>query len=385
MVPALPSRQPAALTIAALQAQLRTGQARSKGTTARPPVPLGLAAIDRTLPWGGLPRGCLHEILAADASAAAAAFAAVLLARFAGRGGHVLWCRRRRGLYAPGLAGMDLDPAQLLMVHVEREADVLWVMEDALRCPALAAVLGEAEGRAITAARRRPFASIAELATRAGLAPGTLETLARADAFGSLKLDRRPALWAVLGLEDEPLPLFAPLFAGAEKGQEQQEPAVALPPAPLGEEVSEDYRAFGLSLKAHPLALLRERLQTAGYRPAARIAALRHEDRAKTAGLVITRQSPGSARGIIFITLEDETGQANLIVKPAVFARHRGTVLGAQMIGVEGRVQRQGVVVHVLAERLVTLDPLLAEMGARMTPNRAADEARFEVSSRDFH
>ncbi|MDG4576134.1 MAG: error-prone DNA polymerase [Defluviicoccus sp.] len=248
--------------------------------------------------------------------------------------------------------------------------------------------LREAEARAITAARSRPFASIAEIAARAGLAPRTLETLARADAFGSLKLDRRCALWAVLGLEEEPLPLFAPLFAGAGTRQEQ-EPAVALPPAPLGEEVSEDYRAFGLSLKAHPVALLRPRLDTEGYLPAARIAALKHEDRAKTAGLVITRQSPGSAKGIIFITLEDETGQANLIVKPAVFARYRGTVLGAQMIGVEGLVQRQGAVVHVLARRLVTLDPVLARLSRHiapsLTPSRAGDEARFEVSSRDFH
>ncbi|VUX44905.1 Error-prone DNA polymerase [Candidatus Defluviicoccus seviourii] len=246
--------------------------------------------------------------------------------------------------------------------------------------------LREAEARGITVARSRPFASIAELAARAGLAPRTLETLARADAFGSLKLDRRCALWAVLGLEEEPLPLFAALFAGAEKSQE---PAVALPPAPLGEEVSDDYQAFGLSLKAHPVALLRARLKTEGYLPAVRIAALKHEVRVKTAGLVITRQSPGSAKGIIFITLEDETGQANLIVKPAVFARHRGTVLGAQMIGVEGRVQRQGAVVHVLARRLVTLDPVLARLSRQiapnLTPSRAGDEARFEVSSRDFH
>ncbi|MDS4010464.1 MAG: hypothetical protein RKK15_03625 [Defluviicoccus sp.] len=172
MAPALPSRPPAALTIAALQAQLRTGQARSKGTTARPPVPLGLAAIDRTLPWGGLPRGCLHEILAADASAAAAAFAAVLLARFAGRGGHVLWCRRRRGLYAPGLAGMGLDPTRLLMVHVEREADVLCVMEDALRCSALAAVLGETTALAPIGLRRLQLAAEASGGTALLLRPG---------------------------------------------------------------------------------------------------------------------------------------------------------------------------------------------------------------------
>ena len=242
--------------------------------------------------------------------------------------------------------------------------------------------LQAAEAEAIVSARSHPFATPAELATRAGLRRGTLEKLARADTFGSLNLDRRHALWAVLGLDAEPLPLFA--TAG-----KRPEAVVALPPAGLGEEVGDDYQTFGLSLKAHPVALLRARLQAEGYLPAARIAALKHEDRAKTAGLVITRQSPGSARGIIFITLEDETGQANLIVKPAVFAQYRAAVLGAQMIGVEGRVQRQGAVVHVLARRLVALDPLLARSRSSFAPNRApnrsGDEARFEVSSRDFH
>ncbi len=198
MVPALPSRPPAAVTIAALRAQLRAGETRGKGKTTRPPVPLGLAAIDRTLPWGGLPRGCLHEILAADASAAAAAFAAALMARCADQGGHVLWCRRRRGLYAPGLAGMGLDPARLLMVHVESEADVLWVMEDALRCPALAAVLGETTALAPIGLRRLQLAAEAGGGTALLLRPGAAAAAAAAWAV------TRWQVGAVPGTADAP-------------------------------------------------------------------------------------------------------------------------------------------------------------------------------------
>ena len=172
MVPPLSSRQPAALTIAALQAHLRAGEARGKGKAARPPVPLGIAAIDRSLPWGGLPRGCLHEILAADASAAAAAFAAMLLARLTDQGRCGLWCRRGRGLYAPGLAGLGLDPARLLMVHVASEADVLCVMEEALRCPAVAAVLGETATLAPIGLRRLQLAAEAGGGTALLLRPG---------------------------------------------------------------------------------------------------------------------------------------------------------------------------------------------------------------------
>ena len=203
MVPALPSRQPAALTIAALRAQLRAGEARGKGANARPPLPLGLAAIDRTLPWGGLPRGCLHEILAADASAAAAAFAAVLMARCAGQGGHVLWCRRRRGLYAPGLAGVGLDPARLLMVHVESEADVLWVMEEALRCPALAAVLGETTALAPIGLRRLQLAAEAGGGTALLLRPG---------------LAAAAAAWAVTRWQVGAVPGIAGVAAGTAAG-----------------------------------------------------------------------------------------------------------------------------------------------------------------------
>jgi error-prone DNA polymerase len=204
--------------------------------------------------------------------------------------------------------------------------------------------------------------------------------LAAADAFAGFGLDRRRALWAVRGLDLAPLPLFAGLEAAAG-----DEAAVALPQAGLGEEVASDFRALTLSLRAHPLALLRGRLAGRGVVASAAIAGARHGRRAKTAGLVITRQRPGSARGVLFLTLEDECGHTNLIVWPDVFERFRHAVLRATLLGVEGTVQREGAVVHLLADRLVDLDALLGTLAPHLAPRRAGDDARFDVSSRDFH
>jgi error-prone DNA polymerase len=173
-----------------------------------------------------------------------------------------------------------------------------------------------------------------------------------------------------------------PLFAAAES---RPEPEVALPPITLGEQVATDYRVMRLSLKAHPLALLRRRLDRDGFVPGERLAGVAHGRRVKVAGLVITRQRPGTASGVIFITLEDETGHANLIVWPKIFERFRQTTLRSTLMGIEGPVQREGEVIHVLAERLWNLDALLDGLAADARANRAADEARFDVPSRDFH
>ena len=158
-----------------------------------------------------------------------------------------------------------------------------------------------------------------------------------------------------------------------------------LPAAPLGEQVADDYRMLRLSLKAHPVGLLRPRLARDGYLESRRIAELPQGRRVKAAGVVVTRQRPGSANGVIFITLEDETGNANLIVWPNTFERFRRVVLQSTMIGVEGPVQRDGIVVHVLAERLVALDRLLGRLTSDVAASTAQDEARFHVQSRDFH
>jgi len=216
---------------------------------------------------------------------------------------------------------------------------------------------------------------------RAGVGAGALETIARADAFRSLGLDRRRALWAVRGLGPPPLPLFA--AAGIDEAGD--EPAVPLPAMAPGEQVIDDYRALRLSLKAHPLALLRGGLTEDGFVPCRTLQRLEHGRPARVAGLVVTRQRPGSAKGVIFITLEDESGIANLIVWPKVFEEFRKPTLGAGLLGIAGTVQRQGLVIHVVCRSLVDLTPRLAGLG-RADPIPAPVPGNpLKVPSRDFH
>jgi len=218
---------------------------------------------------------------------------------------------------------------------------------------------------------------MSDLWRRSGLGKAALEKLARADAYRSLGLGRRPALWAIRGLDETPLPLFAAVGLG----QAKREPAVALPAMTPGENVADDYRALRLSLKAHPLAILRGDLASEGFVPCVKLQTHAGGRTVRVAGLVITRQRPGSARGVVFVTLEDETGIANLVVWSYVFERFRHPVLGARLLGVEGRVQREGRVVHVIAERLLDRTPLLA----RLETDGSEPGAALDVPSRDFH
>ncbi|HKW52872.1 MAG TPA: error-prone DNA polymerase, partial [Stellaceae bacterium] len=204
----------------------------------------------------------------------------------------------------------------------------------------------------------RPVRSVAELRYRSGLSRAALETLAEADAFRSLGLDRRQALWAVRGLRaEEALPLFLPLA-----GSGVAEPAAALPEMSLGEHVAEDYRTVGFSLKQHPLALLRPALDRRRVLSHARLKVTPAKTLVTLAGLVLVRQQPGTASGVIFMTIEDETGIANLVVWRRVFERFRRIVMGAKLIQCEGRVQREGEVIHVVAERLTDLSPMLRRL-----------------------
>ncbi|WP_316976684.1 error-prone DNA polymerase [Shumkonia mesophila] len=232
-----------------------------------------------------------------------------------------------------------------------------------------------AAGKALVEARGAGYADVEDIHRRAGLVPAPLEALARADAFGSLGLNRRQALWAVRGLKGQ-APL--PLFAAAEARETAREPAVALPAMTAGESVTDDYRALRLSLKSHPAALLRDKLSAERYSPCARLKDLGHEASSRVAGLVVTRQRPGTASGVIFVTLEDETGIANVIVHAQVFERYRRTLLGAGLLGVVGRVQREGAVIHVLARQLVDLTSLLGRLTAEAGPS-------IRVESHDFH
>ncbi|MEJ5976655.1 error-prone DNA polymerase [Novosphingobium sp. PS1R-30] len=227
--------------------------------------------------------------------------------------------------------------------------------------------LANAEAAAIVLARGdQPYTSVEEVQRRAHVGRGTLDRIGDADGFGSMGLSRRAGLWGAKGLSESALPLFA--AADERAGRllpDAAEPDVLLAPMGEGAEVVEDYRASGLSLRAHPLAFLRDELK------ARKIIACRDLQQAKDgrwielAGIVLVRQKPGSAKGVMFITLEDETDVANLIVWTNVFEKHRRTVLSASMMGIRGQVQREGEVIHVIAQRIDDLSAMLASVGRR--------------------
>jgi len=193
------------------------------------------------------------------------------------------------------------------------------------------------------------YRDVCELWRRSGLKRASLERLAAADAYRSLGLDRRQALWDVRGLPKEaPLPLFD--HAGtADIGAEQE---VALPVMPLSEHVVHDYRTLRLSLKAHPMSFLRAPIAASGIAPCADLKTCRDGARVSVAGVVLVRQRPGSAQGVVFMTIEDETGIANSVIWPNVLERERKVVMGARLVVVHGRVQRHEDIIHVVAARL---------------------------------
>ncbi len=235
----------------------------------------------------------------------------------------------------------------------------------------LAKGLREDDAAKIVVARAdQPYASIEKLARRSGASVSALERLADADAFlAGLNLNRRDALWAIKPLRDTALPLFA--AADAREGglsPEVIEPAVTLRPMEEGREVVEDYGHIGLTLRRHPVSFLREELQGRGVISCAQTERLRDGRRCKVAGLVLVRQKPGSAKGVMFITIEDETGIANLVVWPQLFEKQRRLILSAGMISVDGRVQREGGTTHVIAYQLHDLSTELRGVGGRTAP-----------------
>jgi error-prone DNA polymerase len=237
-------------------------------------------------------------------------------------------------------------------------------------------------GTLIGARGDQPFASVDDLWRRAGVPPATLARLAEADAFRpALGLARREALWAIKALRDAPLPLFPAADAREHATRaEADEPAVALKPMTGGAEVVQNYRHSGLSLRAHPIAFLRENLSRRRVVSCAEAMEARDGRILTTAGIVLVRQMPGSAKGVLFVTLEDETGVANLVIWPRLYERQRRVILGARMLGAKGRVQREGSVVHLVAQRLGNLSAELAAIGASdqafPLPHGRGDEVR---------
>ncbi len=253
----------------------------------------------------------------------------------------------------------------------------------------------------IEAARGNGYRDPESLWLRAGLAPAALERLAEADAFSDMGLKRRDALWQVKAIKaNRPLPLFD----NPMDGEGIEEPKVDLPVMNLGEEVVEDYLSMRLSLRAHPMELLRP--QIPGLTPHCELSDAPLQ-RTIVCGLVITRQRPGTASGVIFLTLEDETGVSNVVVWPKVYERFRRIVMGGRLLKVTGYLQREGIVVHLIAQDVEDLSYCLSDLGHPMpevvghtlpqaddTPRapkyqpramHPRDQAKRLFPSRDFH
>ncbi len=237
--------------------------------------------------------------------------------------------------------------------------------------------------RIVAARMNSGFESIDDAWRRSGVPTESLVQLAEADAFRpSLKLERRDALWAIKALRDEPLPLFA---AAAEREEraiaEQQEPDVGLRQMTDGHNVVEDYSHTGLTLREHPVAFLRRDLEKRSIVTCADAMNARDGRWVCAAGLVLVRQKPGSAKGVMFITIEDETGPANIVVWPTLFEKQRMVVLGSSMMAIHGKIQREGEVVHLIARQLIDLSRDLSgladrDMEFKLQPGRGDEFAR---------
>lgn len=273
------------------------------------------------------------------------------------------------GFYSPSQLVQDARRHGVTVRAVDAQASAVEATLDATgavrlglaQIGGLSAAAGE---RIVTARRQRPFASVADLAARAGLARGELDALAAADALAALAGHRRQAAWAAAGAAPQATQLD--LLTGVAVAESR--PELAAPSE--GENLVADYASTGLTLGRHPLALLRERLAAQRFLSAAGLRLAAHCQLARVAGIVTGRQRPGTATGVVFVTLEDESGLANVVVHADLVERQRRELLGARLLGVFGQVQREGEVVHLVAKRFVDLTHLLGSL---------------PTASRDFH
>jgi error-prone DNA polymerase len=292
------------------------------------------------------------------------------------------------GFYAPAQIVRDarLHGIEVRPVSVNESAWDCTLEGPAVRLgQRMAKGLAEAHANEMIARRGTGYRSIEDLWRRVPIPVAALERLAEADAFQTLGLDRRQALWAIRGLSDTRLPLFDSVPA-----EPDPEPEVKLTPMTAGRQVVEDYRSVGLSLHRHPVSFLRPDLAARRIVRCADLATIRDGKRVEVAGIILVRQRPGSARGVLFVTIEDETGHANLILWPSVFEKQRSLVLTASMIACRGKLQKEGEVIHVIAEHLTDLSGLLRSVGERddqpfPLPHGRGDEARHgsQPDSRD--
>jgi error-prone DNA polymerase len=290
-------------------------------------------------------------------------------------------------------------PAQIVRDAREHGVEVLEVdvnfsdWDCTLEGGALRLGLRQIDGLHREAAERltahRPYRTVEELRSRGQVPVHAIERLASADAFRSIGLDRRAALWDSRALKAaSDLPLFA--YAETRDEGAESQPA-QLPTMPLSEHVVNDYQTIRLSLKAHPMRFLREHYAARKFVTAAQLNSIRDGKRLSIAGLVLIRQRPGSAKGVVFITIEDETGVANLVVWPDVFERQRKIVMGARLMAVHGIVQRDpdSAVIHVVARRLEDHSHMLSHLSQDIAPapfvSRHPRDVEVIPKSRDFH
>ena len=234
----------------------------------------------------------------------------------------------------------------------------------------------ETDADCITASRGNGYHDPEAVWLRTGVLPVALERLAEADAFSSMGLSRRDALWQVRAMRGQEL---LPLFNDPIDGEAIREPQVTLPLMHLGEEVVEDYVAMQLTLRAHPMELLRPMLF--GLTPHDKLATVPPQ-RVSVCGLVITRQRPGTASGVIFLTLEDETGVSNVVVWPKVYERFRRSVMGGRLLRVTGRLEREGIVTHLIAQEIEDISGRLSDLGHPMTEAIGLTRTRADEAPR---
>ncbi|MFM8743522.1 MAG: OB-fold nucleic acid binding domain-containing protein, partial [Cytophagales bacterium] len=241
------------------------------------------------------------------------------------------------------------------------------------------------EAQKLLHARGNGFTSIRQL-LEIGFSGATLEKLADADAFRSLGSDRREALWHVANRDYQPQSFFSSL-----KNNVTDDNEISLPKMKLSEQVVQDYATTSLSLKAHPVSFVRAELNQLRALTHASLETAKNGDWVKVAGLVLVRQRPGTATGICFITLEDETGIANLVVFSHLFDKYRKEIIQSRLLMVEGQLQREGEVVHVIVKRCFNISPLLQKLtGVEETqksqfPLFRSDETTSKPDQRVFH
>ena len=242
--------------------------------------------------------------------------------------------------------------------------------------------LGAEAAQRLIDGRSAPYRDVKSL-QEAGVSAAHIRKLAEGDAMRSMFIDRRQALWEAKALKDAPdLPLFA------HERDEGEEPTVALPDMPLCEQVVADYQTLRLSLKSHPLGFLRRGMARKGYAPTEALKTMGNSQRVKLAGLVLIRQRPGSAKGVCFITIEDETGVANIVVWPKVMEAYRKVIMQSRLLAVTGYVQRDADIIHVVATHLEDRGDALLRLspeGMRTTRSRADEVDRPIPAQRGRH